>query len=842
MDAKTSPIRMDAQTSATQILLIAIALCGSVRADVTPTEMVIRRIDQMICDENVGPTAAICADEDFVRRVYLDFWGLIPSADAVTRFLGDASADKRPNLIHELVESPTFARHMAYVFNVHLLERRVDKGIDPAEWLEYLYQSFLRKKPCDQLFREILVADGRSGPDRVRGKFLLDRDCDPAGLVRDISRIYLGRDLQCAQCHDHPAISDYTQDEFFGLQAYLSRSFLFVDVPNNLTPYVGERAEGLSEYHSVFKKDEPNRLAIPSTPGHAICMPSVAAPGEDYVVAPADNVRPIPRKSFRSDLAAHATINNLLFDRALANRLWSQMFGHGIVDPIDMHHSDNPPSHPALLDFLAIVLRERKYDVGSYLAIIAQTEAYQRSIDTPTAAEIVSHRTRAAEIAAEQQVQVQKCTAELEELITLQQQTSPLKQEAETKVRGSLQSWIEIQKKFNQVDQELRNLEKTQAELAQQIESQRAKLKAVQDAVAKTDEAVKAVPDDPQLQSAAATLLSRSQELSAALTELEKKSVEQSASIQNQQASRTQLHTELSSVPKSMEAEYGPLQVAFARWRELEEKREQLRYRQAVARKRRAMAENLVKTAELHDQYGTFRVGASAEHASLDTIPVSTESIAPVVPPSELPKIAEELERLTKSLVQDWTDRFVLARPRQLAPEQLTWSVRQATGQLALDEQAAVEAWTSQHPVPDNLDPTSKAELEEDRQRTVRMAMIRELSGSVREFAHLFGSGAGQPQWDFHAAADQALFLSNSPAIHQQLNPQGQNLAQQLVQEADVKALAASAYLQLLSRRPTNEETQVVEEFMARFGDQKSVAVHELLWGLLTSAEFRFYR
>ena len=255
----------------------------------------VSEIDRIIAESNVGPMAAICSDDDFVRRVYLDLWGLIPSDEDTLVFLQDSAVGKRVALVQRLIDAPQFARHMTYVFNSMLLERRPDKGIAGTEWMEYLYQSFLRHKPCDQLMREILVADGAQGPDRARAKFLLDRDCDPAGLVRDVGRIYFGKDLQCAQCHDHPSIKDYKQEDYYGLYAFLQRTFLFTDIKNNSTLYVGEKADGLPEYHSVFKPKELNRLAIPRVPGCLPVVPPMSEPGEEFVVAPADDVRPIPR-------------------------------------------------------------------------------------------------------------------------------------------------------------------------------------------------------------------------------------------------------------------------------------------------------------------------------------------------------------------------------------------------------------------------------------------------------------------------------------------------------------------------------------------------------------------
>src|SRR5690606_35626623 len=100
------------------------------------------------------------------------------------------------------------ARRMQYAFDVMLQERRPDKYVPDNEWQEYLFTSFVENKPYDQLAREILAADGRDPKFRAPAKFYLERGVEPNLLTRDVGRLFLGRDMQCAQCHDHPLVSD----------------------------------------------------------------------------------------------------------------------------------------------------------------------------------------------------------------------------------------------------------------------------------------------------------------------------------------------------------------------------------------------------------------------------------------------------------------------------------------------------------------------------------------------------------------------------------------------------------------------------------------------------------
>src|SRR5690606_7298792 len=130
----------------------------------------------------------------------------IPSLDDAREFLADSSPDKRTRWIDRLLDSPAYARHMAQVFDVMLMQRRPDKHVPAPAWQNYLRTSFQENKPYDQLAREILAANSDDPALAPAAKFYLDRDAEPNLLTRDVGRLFLGRDMQCAQCHDHPLI------------------------------------------------------------------------------------------------------------------------------------------------------------------------------------------------------------------------------------------------------------------------------------------------------------------------------------------------------------------------------------------------------------------------------------------------------------------------------------------------------------------------------------------------------------------------------------------------------------------------------------------------------------
>ena len=214
----------------------------------------------------------------------------------------------------------------------------------------------------------------------AQARFYLDRDGEANVLTRDVGRIFLGVDLQCAQCHDHPLVTDYYQADYQGLYAFFNRTSLFTDKEKHVS--LAEKADGDVNYQSVFDASRKG-TALPKLPdGDPVAEPTFNK-GEEYVVAPADGVRPVPKHSRRAQLAPQVTSGSRMFARAIANRLWAHMMGRGLVEPVDMHHTDNPPSQPAVLQLLAGAFPAMQYDIKALLGQLARTRAYGRSIDLP---------------------------------------------------------------------------------------------------------------------------------------------------------------------------------------------------------------------------------------------------------------------------------------------------------------------------------------------------------------------------------------------------------------------------------------------------------------------------
>ena len=341
------------------------------------------KIDRLVDAKLDGDVAAPATDAEFLRRVFLDLAGMIPTSAQAREFLDDPSPYKRQVLIDRLLAGPEYVRRMQDVFDAMLMERRDDTHVPAPQWQAFLRRSFARNTPYNELVTDILSADGADPTTRGASKFYLDRLADPNLLTRDVGRMFLGRDLQCAQCHDHPLIDDFKQAHYYGIFAFFNRTALFED--ETKTSMLTEKGEGDVTFTSVFKKKVTHKTGPRILDGPVAVEPSVPK-GAEYLVPPdkQNKVRPIPRFSRRADLARRLTSNEVPeFSRNIVNRFWALLMGRGLVHPVDLHHAANPPADAELLDLLARELVAMRFDMKAFLRELALTRVYQRSSEPP---------------------------------------------------------------------------------------------------------------------------------------------------------------------------------------------------------------------------------------------------------------------------------------------------------------------------------------------------------------------------------------------------------------------------------------------------------------------------
>ena len=376
------------------ILLVAVSQAApSLPAADKPGELA-KEIDRLIeaaLPKFASHASPICSDAEFLRRVTLDLTATIPSIDRTRAFLADnrPSDDKRTDAIQRLLGSPAHGRRMQYLLDWILMERRTSENVASAQWQSYLRTAARENRPWDQLAREILVNGGSDTKTRRRARFYLDREFDLTVVTRDVGRIFLGKDLECAQCHNHPVVDAYLQRHFHGLKAFLDRSYLFTD-PKSKKKSLGEKAEGDVTFTSAFDdakgKTSPRVLDLPE-----IFDPKDTA--KQYVTKPGKTAPGVPKYSRRQQLGKAVTSDeNRAFRLNIANRLWAAMMGRGLVEPLDLAHAANPPSHPKLLDLLGDQLHAHGYDMRWFLGELAHTKTYQRSSrPSQAAADTVRH-------------------------------------------------------------------------------------------------------------------------------------------------------------------------------------------------------------------------------------------------------------------------------------------------------------------------------------------------------------------------------------------------------------------------------------------------------------------
>jgi hypothetical protein len=306
-----------------------------------------KRIDRLIADHwteaQIKPVGR-SDDAEFLRRVYLDLTGTIPPVAEVRRFLKDTSPDKRRILVDHLLDGPGYVRHFSALWRELLVpDAEVPPGRQAAraDLERWMNKQFADNVPYDRIARDILTLPAEeTRPKREEDLdrpsprlFYLGREDKPEELAANVTRLFLGVRLECAQCHDHPH-AKWKRDDFWSQAAFFPGKNRDRELP---IPGAGRTVAA-----RFLDGTTPTRGADPRT--------ALA----DWVAAP----------------------KNPYFARAAANRLWAHFFGVGLVDPVDDMISENAPSHPQLLNELAGAFVGARYDVKFLIHAITLSDTY----------------------------------------------------------------------------------------------------------------------------------------------------------------------------------------------------------------------------------------------------------------------------------------------------------------------------------------------------------------------------------------------------------------------------------------------------------------------------------
>lgn len=310
-----------------------------------------------------------CADHTFLRRVYLDIIGRGPTASEAREFLDDPAPDKRVPLIDRLLVHPEYAEHWANKWTDLLRPNPYHVGIKATlAYDTWIRDSFRKNKPYDQFVRELITARGSTFRE---GNAVMFRDRrSPDELTTIVSQLFLGIRLECAKCHHHP-FEVYGQDEFYSFAAYfakLSRKGTGISAP----------ISGSEEFIFAGNSGVVNHPLkhTPMTPKPLFGK----APNLEGV----DDPREALAEWITSD-------SNHYFAQAMANRVWADLMGRGMVDPVDDLRATNPPSNGPLLSALANDFRDQHYDIRQLIRRIATSYVYGLS-SLPNERNVADHR------------------------------------------------------------------------------------------------------------------------------------------------------------------------------------------------------------------------------------------------------------------------------------------------------------------------------------------------------------------------------------------------------------------------------------------------------------------
>jgi Protein of unknown function (DUF1549)/Protein of unknown function (DUF1553) len=303
----------------------------------------------------------LSGDAEFLRRVCLDLTGTLPPRERVDEFLADREPRKREKLVDRLLETPEYVDYWTFRFGDLFRVALHPNGGNPKysqAYGEWLRRAIAENRPYDEIAGERIAAQGYDGPSRHYLPIL--QPPLPQDAASEQVRAFLGRRLDCAQCHDHP-FENWTQNQFWGLAAFFRRLTFYWYGDIGVETIVSDDADGYS------RRGNMGRVMNPRT-NHEV-EPSFL----DGTALPAEE-RKDPRRALARWITAHP-----YFAEAAANRIWSHFFSRGIVDPVDDFRTGNPATHPELLAALAEDFRSHRYDLKHLMRRIVSSRTYQLS-------------------------------------------------------------------------------------------------------------------------------------------------------------------------------------------------------------------------------------------------------------------------------------------------------------------------------------------------------------------------------------------------------------------------------------------------------------------------------
>lgn len=374
-------------------------------------------VDANLVKQKITANAPV-SDEVFVRRIYLDIAGRIPSLKETTDFLADKAADKRAKLIDELLASDGYTQNF-FNFWADILRLRSQLAVGNSQPAGAAYANWLRKslddnKPYDDMVREMVTADGKTYENGAVGFYLRDYNM-PLDNMAVTTQVFLGTSMVCAQCHNHP-FDKWTQMDYYQMAAHtygmtgtngLSNPLLASAFGGGYGSKASKTKKGkkapvmaalpkgverkdmskaMSEilrplrYNTVLDQTNSRTLALPHDYQYDDAKPkAVVAPVIPASFSKDGKIVKDSEKPVNSYAQWMTSKDNPRFTTVIANRLWKKAMGMGLIEPVDEITDSTVPSNPQLMTFLEQTMKDLNYDMKAYLSLIFNSAAYQRA-------------------------------------------------------------------------------------------------------------------------------------------------------------------------------------------------------------------------------------------------------------------------------------------------------------------------------------------------------------------------------------------------------------------------------------------------------------------------------
>ncbi|MBL9142571.1 MAG: DUF1549 domain-containing protein [Verrucomicrobiaceae bacterium] len=363
------------------------------------------RIDEIIAKEwqknNLQPNAP-ASDEVFLRRIYVDVVGRIPTIEEAKAFLISTDKDKRTKLIDQLLASDGYAaNYFNYFADILRLQTDTKGQLTGYAYADWLKSALKKNQPWDSMVRELLTTDGASWDSGAIGFYMRDQGMQLDHLAATV-QVFLGTQIVCAQCHNHP-FDKWSQMDYYHMAAFTygmdSKKGYGLNLESKMAP---DKKARKSPEAQALRRDlksvqesikEVSKVLRYTSVAETDRLPKLPHDYKYTDAKPNEEVQPktmfghdasqLPGETRIDSFARWMTSpENPRFTLVIANRLWKRAMGMGLIEPVDEMTDSTTPSNTELMNYLEKLMAEKKYDMKAYLRVIYNSDLYQRMPST----------------------------------------------------------------------------------------------------------------------------------------------------------------------------------------------------------------------------------------------------------------------------------------------------------------------------------------------------------------------------------------------------------------------------------------------------------------------------